>query len=55
MLFFARLLQLLGLIEAGYGLFIGVYENDIKRELTFAAFGTFLFLVGWWLQKRASQ
>ena len=51
----ARILQLLGLIEAGYGLFIGLYEQDIKRELTFAAFGAILFLIGWALQKRAGS
>ena len=49
----ARTLQLLGLTEAGYGLFIGLYEQDIKRELTFAVFGAILYLIGWALQKRA--
>ena len=53
--FVARILQLLGLIEAGYGLFIGLYEADIKRELMFAAFGAVLFLIGWLLQKRANS
>ena len=53
--FVARVFQLLGLIEAGYGLFIGLYEGDIKRELMFGAFGAVLFLIGWMLQKRASS
>jgi hypothetical protein len=48
----SRIIQLLGLIEAGYGLFIGLYEGDIRRELMFGAFGTVLFLIGWLLQKR---
>ena len=55
MLFIARILQLLGLIVAGYGLFIGLYEQDIKRELVFGAFGAVLFLIGWMLQKRAGS
>jgi len=53
--YFARILQLLGLIEAGYGLFIGLYEEDIKRELMFGAFGAVLFLIGWMLQKRTGE
>lgn len=51
----ARILQLLGLIEAGYGLFIGLYEQDIRRELVFGAFGGILFLIGWMLQKRTKS
>ena len=53
--FFARILQLLGLVWAGYGLFIGLYEQDIKTELTFAALGAVLFLIGWALQKRTGS
>ena len=55
MIFVARIIQLLGLIEVGYGLFIGLYEGDIKRELMFGAFGSVLFLIGWMLQKRAKS
>ena len=55
MLLIARILQLLGLIEAGYGLFIGLYEQDIRRELIHAAFGSAIFLIGWALQKRVSS
>ena len=51
----ARIFQLLGLIEAGYGLFIGLYEQDIKRELIFGAFGAVLFFIGWLLQKRVDS
>lgn len=51
----ARGLQLLGLIYAGYGLFIGLYEQDIKRELMFGAFGAVLFLIGWLLQQRTQS
>ena len=53
--FFARILQLLGLVWAGYGLFIGLYEQDIKTELTFAGLGAVLFLIGWALQKRTGS
>ena len=55
MRFFARGLQLLGLVEAGYGLLIGLYEQDIVRELQFAAFGAVLFLAGWLIQRHLSE
>jgi hypothetical protein len=55
MRFVARIFQLLGLIEAGYGLFIGLYEQDIKRELVFGAFGAVLFFIGWIIQRRANS
>jgi hypothetical protein len=51
--FISRIIQLLGLIVAGYGLFIGLYVGDIKLELMVGAFGSVLFLIGWMLQKRA--
>lgn len=52
---FARLLQLLGLAEAAYGLFLGLYEQDIVGELKFAAFGAVLFLTGWLIQKYLTE
>ncbi len=55
MRFFSRVLQLLGLVEAGYGLFIGLHEQDIARELKFAAFGAVLFLAGWLIQRYLSE
>lgn len=48
----ARALQLVGLLEVGYGLFIGLFEGDIRRELWFTALGGAIFLVGWLIQKR---
>jgi hypothetical protein len=55
MRFLARVLQLLGLVESGYGLFIGLHEQDIVRELKFAAFGAVLFLAGWLIQRYLSD
>ena len=52
MLFLARVLQLIGLIEVGYGLFVGFSEGDIGREIRFAAIGGAFFLAGWLIQKR---
>lgn len=37
----------------GYGLFVGLYEEDIGRELRLAIIGGLIFLAGWLLQKRA--
>ena len=51
----SRVLQVLGLIEMGYGLFIGFHEEDIGRELRFAALGGILFLTGWLIQKRLGK
>ena len=48
----ARALQFIGLLEVGYGLFIGLYEGDISREVRFAGIGGALFVLGWLLQKR---
>jgi len=50
----ARILQLLGLILAGFGLFIGLYVQDVKLELALGGLGAVLFLAGWMLQKRTS-
>jgi hypothetical protein len=48
----ARTLQLAGLIYMGYGLFVGLYEEDIGREVRFAILGGLMFAAGWLLQKR---
>ena len=53
--YLARGLQLIGLAEVGYGLFIGVFEGDIGREIRFAALGGLIFLAGWLVQKRAGR
>lgn len=51
----ARGLQIVGLIEAGFGLFIGLYEGDLKQELWHGGIGGVIFLAGWLLQKRFSE
>lgn len=48
----ARILQLAGLIYMGFGLFVGLYEEDIGREVRFAIIGGLIFTAGWLLQKR---
>jgi hypothetical protein len=48
----ARTLQLAGLIYMGYGLFVGLYEEDIGREVRFAVIGGLMFVAGWLLQRR---
>ena len=51
----ARILQLLGLILAGFGLFVGLYVQDVKLDLVLGGLGAVLFLVGWMLQKRRNS
>ena len=48
----ARILQLAGLIYMGFGLFVGLYEEDIGREVRLAIIGGLIFTAGWLLQKR---
>lgn len=52
MRFLARALQLIGLLEVAYGLSLGLFESDIRRELWYSAIGGGIFFVGWLLQKR---
>jgi hypothetical protein len=42
----SRLLQFLGIVVVGIGLFYGVANNDMTNELLFAAIGFVLFVVG---------
>ena len=51
----ARGLQMIGLIEVGFGLFIGLYEGDLKLELWHGGIGSVLFFAGWLVQKRFSR
>ncbi len=48
----ARILQLIGLGIVGYGLFVGLVEEDLSLELIIGGIGGAVFFVGWWLQKR---
>lgn len=52
MRYVARALQLIGLIQVGFALALGLIEGDIAGELRLTAVGGGLFFVGWWLQKR---
>ena len=50
----ARTLQFLGLVVTGIGLFTGVSEGNVRRELLLLAFGVCVFLAGRWLQSRTN-
>jgi hypothetical protein len=49
---FARALQLSGLVVTGVGLWNGLFEGNIRRELVFLAIGAAIFFAGRWLQGR---
>ena len=51
----ARGLQMIGLIEVGFGLFIGLYESDLTQELWHGGVGGAIFFAGWLLQRRPGQ
>lgn len=52
---FGRILQLFGLVDCGYALLVGIVDNDMSRELTFAAFGICVFAIGRFIESKASQ
>ena len=52
MFYLARVLQLIGLVAMGFGLFVGFYEANTGQEIRLAAIGGAFFLAGWLIQKR---
>ncbi len=52
---FGRLLQLFGLVDCAYALLVGIVDNDMGRELTFAAFGICVFAIGRVIESRFSK
>jgi len=55
MFFFAKVVQLLGIANVGYALFVGVtQENGMGRELTWLMVGFLIFSLGRFLERRAS-
>ena len=57
MLFLSRVLQFIGILEVGYGLFNGVIqdidtgEGGLSLNLRHAMIGGAIFLFGWMIQK----
>ena len=57
MSYLARTLQAIGILEMGYGLFVGVFQDfsagqgGLALNLRHAATGGAFFLAGWLLQK----
>jgi len=61
MSYLARILQVIGILEMGYGLFNGVIldlgagEGGLALNLRHALTGGAVFLAGWLLQRRQGQ
>ena len=51
---FARLVQFLGLVVAGSALFVGVFGQNVRRELLLLGIGAGIFFAGRALQGRRS-
>lgn len=55
LLILARTLQLIGLVYLPIGLFRGLQSADLRGEMVFLAAGAGMFLLGRWLQSRATR
>jgi hypothetical protein len=51
--FFAKLLQAVGFAHVGIGLYLGLTQNDLWKELYLALSGLAFFSVGRFLEPRA--
>jgi len=49
---FAKLLQAVGFAHVGIGLYLGVVQDDMWKELYLALSGLAFFVVGRWLEPR---
>ena len=47
-----RLLQLIGMILLPYGLFIGVFRDNVRLEVNLLFLGGVLFVVGWMMSRQ---
>jgi hypothetical protein len=47
----SRTLQFLGLVVAGAAFFVGVLEQNSRRELALLGFGASIFFAGWLVQR----
>lgn len=61
MLFLARTLQIVGILEMGYGLFVGILQDlqagqgGLALDLRHALIGGACFLAGWLIQRSKKQ
>jgi len=51
----AKTLEVAGLVLVGMALLIGLRDDDMARELTTLAFGSGVFLLGYWLERGAKS
>jgi hypothetical protein len=51
--FFAKMLQALGFAHVGLGLYLGIAQDDMWKELYLTLTGVAFFLVGRLLERRA--
>ncbi|MGE5413702.1 MAG: hypothetical protein ACM3NW_05970 [Syntrophomonadaceae bacterium] len=47
-----RAVQFFGLVIAGSALFVGVFGQNVRGELTLLGIGAAIFFAGWMLQRR---
>lgn len=47
----ARSVQFLGLVVAGAALFVGVFGQNVRRELALLGIGAAIFFAGWAMQR----
>ena len=50
---FAKTLQVIGVTDVGYGLYVGIAEGDLWKELYMAATGIAFFVTGRLLERWA--
>ena len=53
MFYFAKLLQALGFAHVGLGLYLGMFQDDMWKELYLTLTGLGFFLAGRLLERRA--
>ena len=53
MFFLAKLLQAVGFAHVGIGLYLGLTQGDLWKELYLALSGLALFGVGWFIEPRS--
>jgi hypothetical protein len=46
-----RAVQFLGLVVSGSALFVGVFQQNSRRELLLLGIGAAIFFAGWMLQR----
>ena len=53
MFFFAKMLQAVGFAHVGIGLYLGIAQDDMWKELYLTLTGLAFFVVGRFLERRA--